>query len=124
LKERGVHFNEKIASSAQLRNPSLLQNLMDFAGIDGKEGQYATTLEDGCGAVPSRGFPAWAFEAALNKAQADLGIARKKKRDGDGGVEFVAASDRSRTGTPQGIVPGKTKSRFDDRARSPKRRRP
>ena len=43
LKKQGVHFNEKLAKSSALKNPSLMQKLMDFADID-EVGQYATTL--------------------------------------------------------------------------------
>lgn len=48
LKKQGVHFNEKLARSSALKNPSLLEKLMDFAGIEGEsfegEGFYDTTL--------------------------------------------------------------------------------
>lgn len=34
LKRQGVHFNAKLASSASLKNPSLLPKLMQFAGVE------------------------------------------------------------------------------------------
>lgn len=46
LKKQDVHFNEKLASSSALKNPSLLQKLMDFAGIEGRA-NYDTTLSSG-----------------------------------------------------------------------------
>lgn len=42
LKKQDVHFNEKLARSSALKNPSLVHKLMDFAGIG--EGSYDTTL--------------------------------------------------------------------------------
>ena len=42
LKKQNLHFNEKLARSSALKNPSLLNKLMDFAGIG--EGSYDTTL--------------------------------------------------------------------------------
>lgn len=43
LKKEGVHFNEKLARSSALKNPGLLEKLMDFAGLD-QETCYGTTL--------------------------------------------------------------------------------
>ena len=43
LKKQGVHFNEKLARSSALKNPSLLQKLMEFAGIK-EESFYGATL--------------------------------------------------------------------------------
>lgn len=43
LKKNNVHFNEKLARSSALRNPSLLKKLMEFADIEGKD-YYETTL--------------------------------------------------------------------------------
>lgn len=43
LKKDGVHFNEKLARSSAVKNPGLLEKLMDFAGLD--QGiSYNTTL--------------------------------------------------------------------------------
>ena len=33
LKKQGIHFNEKLATSSVLKNPSLMQKLMDFSDI-------------------------------------------------------------------------------------------
>jgi hypothetical protein len=43
LKKNNVHFNEKLARSSALRNPSLVKRLMEFADIEGKD-YYETTL--------------------------------------------------------------------------------
>lgn len=43
LKKEGVHFNEKLEWSSALKNPGLLEKLMDFAGLD-EESLYDTTL--------------------------------------------------------------------------------
>ena len=44
LKKQGVHFNAKLENSAALKNPSVMDRLMGFVGIEGKD-QYATTLD-------------------------------------------------------------------------------
>ncbi len=43
LKKQKVHFNEKLARSCALKNPGLLQKLMEFADI-GEKDDYDTTL--------------------------------------------------------------------------------
>ncbi|UKZ79545.1 hypothetical protein TrVFT333_007302 [Trichoderma virens FT-333] len=43
LKKKGVHFNSKLEQSSALKNPSLMDKLLDFVGID-EVGQYETTL--------------------------------------------------------------------------------
>ncbi|KAI5292475.1 hypothetical protein KEM55_007774, partial [Ascosphaera atra] len=45
IKKQGAHFNEKLASSSSLRNPSLMGKLMHHSNIKGKD-QYATTLPE------------------------------------------------------------------------------
>jgi hypothetical protein len=75
LKKKGVHFNSKLESSSALRNPGLLQKLMDFAGIDEYD-QYATALPDDL-AIPTS-YPPWAYGEQLNKTQQQL---LKKKED-------------------------------------------
>lgn len=100
LKSQGVHFNEKLAKSSQLRNPGLFQKLCEFAGIDDRE-QYADALPlDLC--LPTA-FPPWAYGEQLNKKQADL---QKRRDEGKKGSrrEFVSAtastSGGSRSSTP------------------------
>lgn len=100
LKSQGVHFNEKLANSSQLRNPGLFQKLCEFADIDDRE-QYADALPpDLC--LPTA-FPPWAYGEQLNKKQADL---QKRRDEGKKGArrDFVPAtastSGGSRSSTP------------------------
>ena len=77
LKKQGVHFNEKLARSSALKNPSLLQKLMDFAGIEEHE-QYATTLPKELW-DPS-GFPPWAYIEELTKSQQEMAKRQEEER--------------------------------------------
>lgn len=88
LKKQGIHFNAKLAESSALRNPTLFQKLMDFAGLD-DESQYETALPDDL-AVPTK-FPTWAYADQLNKRQEDMTKRKAKERKGRP-VEFVRAS--------------------------------
>ncbi|KAI9724435.1 MAG: hypothetical protein M1812_000503 [Candelaria pacifica] len=109
LKKQGVHFNEKLAKSSALKNPSLLQKLMGFAGIDEKA-QYATTLPKEI--WDPDGFPKWAYKDELAKSQQVVLKRReeekaKAQRDA---VEFVPATtstDSSRSGTPGAFGSGR-----------------
>jgi len=96
LKNKGVHFNEKLQSSSALRNPGLLQKLMEFAGISHEE-QYASALPDRL-AVPIS-FPEWAYADRLNKSQEKM--TKKKEAEKAQGqreaVEFVSASNSGRS---------------------------
>lgn len=105
LKRTGVHFNEKLAKSAALKNPSLMQKLMKFADVD-EPAQYATTLPKELW-DPSA-FPEWAYKEELGKSQQLLLKKREeeKARGQREAVEFVAATapgDSSRTGTASGL---------------------
>lgn len=103
LKKQGVHFNEKLAKSSALKNPSLMQKLMDFADID-EAGQYATTLPKDL--WDPNGFPEYAYKEELAHSQQKF---RKKKEDEKArgqreGIDFVPAvassEPLSRSGTP------------------------
>ncbi|KAE9381617.1 HCNGP-domain-containing protein [Stipitochalara longipes BDJ] len=103
LKKQGVHFNERLAKSSALKNPSLMQKLMDFADID-EAGQYATTLSKDF--WNPNGFPEYAYKEELAHSQQKI---RKKKEDEKTrgqreSVEFVPAAGSgeslSRSGTP------------------------
>lgn len=91
LKKKGVHFNEKLANSAALKNPSLMQKLMKFADVD-EQAQYATTLPKELW-DPSI-FPVWGYKEELGKSQQLLSKKREeeKARGQREAVEFVAAS--------------------------------
>jgi hypothetical protein len=102
LKKKGVHFNEKLAKSSALKNPSLMQKLMDFADID-EEGQYSSTLSGEL--WNPKAFPEWAYKEELTKSQQQI----LKKKEGEKvqgqreAVDFIPASvpgDSSRSGTP------------------------
>jgi hypothetical protein len=101
LKKQGVHFNAKLAESSALRNPTLFQKLMDFAGLD-DESQYATALQDDL-AVPTK-FPAWAYADQLNRKQEDMAKRKAKERKGRP-VEFVRASGAEEAGSSKGGTP-------------------
>ncbi|KAF7597412.1 hypothetical protein BBP40_003659 [Aspergillus hancockii] len=66
LKKQDVHFNEKLAASTSLRNPSLLKKLMEHAGID-DQAQYSTSLPLEVWDLSS--LPKWGFKEELLKAQ-------------------------------------------------------
>lgn len=103
LKKQGVHFNEKLAKSSALKNPSLMQKLMDFSDID-EMGQYATTLPKDL--WDPGAFPTYAYKEELAKSQKKI-LKRKedeKSRGQRDSVDFVSASapaeSGSRSGTP------------------------
>jgi hypothetical protein len=102
LKKQGIHFNERLASTPALKNPTLFQKLREHAGISEEE-QYATTLSDDL-AVPTS-FPPWAYTDELNKSQIKIREKKEKMRKKEGGrVEFVSAAGSgasSRTSTPR-----------------------
>jgi hypothetical protein len=102
LKRQGIHFNEKLAKSSALKNPSLMQKLMDFADID-DAGQYGSTLSKEL--WDPLAFPEWAYKEELAKSQQRV---LKKKEEGRTksqreSLDFVpatASGDSSRSGTP------------------------
>ncbi|KAI9650128.1 serine/threonine protein kinase [Ciborinia camelliae] len=102
LKKQGTHFNEKLAKSAALKNPSLMQKLMDFADIDEME-QYETTLPKYLW-NPS-GFPEYAYKEELATTQQDILmeiLEQKKARGQREALDFVpatASGDASHSGT-------------------------
>jgi hypothetical protein len=102
LKQQGIHFNEKLARSSALKNPSLMQKLMDFSGI-GEGDQYATTLPKDV--WDPNGFPEHVYKEGLTKSQQQIRkkLEDKKARGQRDAVDFVpatASTDSSRSGTP------------------------
>ena len=99
LKKNGVHFNEKLARSSALKNPSLLQKLMSFAGVDDLE-QYVTTLSADLW-DPAR-VPVWAYKEELAKSHSEVSKKREddKVRLGRESIDFIKApiSGQSSTG--------------------------
>ncbi|KAK8056763.1 hypothetical protein PG993_001990 [Apiospora rasikravindrae] len=121
LKKNGVHFNSKIAQSSALKNPGLMDKLMNFVEMDHK-GQYQTTL--GADLWDAAAFPREAYKEGLRQSQVDIGQARARKQGAP--VEFVTASRGSRETTPvqkgtdgpkqaagSASNPNKRKTRFD-----------
>ncbi|KAH6675542.1 HCNGP-like protein-domain-containing protein [Halenospora varia] len=102
LKKQGIHFNEKLAKSSALKNPSLMQKLMDFSGID-EAGQYSTTLSRDLWNPDC--FPEYAYKEQLAKSQQKI-LKRKEDEKARGlreSVDFVPASttaNPSRSETP------------------------
>ncbi|KAF9886189.1 hypothetical protein FE257_011912 [Aspergillus nanangensis] len=88
LKAQNVHFNEKLASSASLRNPSLLQKLMEHSGID-DQAQYATSLPRDVWDVSK--LPAWGFKEELLKAQKEFHKIEQKASGQRDTIHFVGA---------------------------------
>ncbi|KAL8724317.1 MAG: hypothetical protein Q9166_008018 [cf. Caloplaca sp. 2 TL-2023] len=76
LKKQGVHFNEKLAGSSALKNPTLLQKLMSSVGLMESD-QYTIPLPKGLW-DPSA-FPGWAYKEELVKTQQQ--ITRKKEEE-------------------------------------------
>jgi HCNGP-like protein len=94
LKKQGVHFNDKLAASSSLKNPSLFVKLREHTGID-NESQYSTTLPHDIWDHTS--LPAWAYKEELYKTQqsirAKIDEARQSNKNRPA-VEFVPASGR------------------------------
>ncbi|KAI9651962.1 MAG: hypothetical protein M1831_007465 [Alyxoria varia] len=91
LKAKGVHFNDKLSSSAKIRNPNLLPSLMEFAGINQQYDQYASTLPEDVAAIPKHGFPKEAYVEELGKKQQELSTKRAEENKKLGGLEFVSS---------------------------------
>lgn len=91
LKSQGIHFNEKLARSSALKNPSLLEKLMRFAGMEEKD-QYASTLSTEYW-NPNE-FPPWAYKDELSRSQTNISkqIEEDKKRLQRDSIEFVPST--------------------------------
>jgi HCNGP-like protein len=102
LKKQGIHFNEKLAKSSALKNPSLMEKLMDFADIDDVE-QYGNTLSREL--WDPLAFPGWAYKEELAKSQQRILKKREEvktagQRDSLDFVPATTSGDSSRGGTP------------------------
>ncbi|KAI9781415.1 MAG: hypothetical protein M1839_006009 [Geoglossum umbratile] len=107
LKKQGIHFNEKLAKSSALKNPSLLQKLMTFAGVDG-QAQYASTLPKDI--WDPEAFSAWAYKEGLAKSQQEITrrLEEEKAREPREAIDFVPATASG--GSSRGGTPGLTSS--------------
>ncbi|PTB67090.1 HCNGP-domain-containing protein [Trichoderma citrinoviride] len=94
LKKKGVHFNSKLEQSAALKNPSLMDKLLDFVGID-DAGQYETTLPKEL--WDPREFPDWAFRDKLSKTREKIAKEKESERASGGRttVDFVPSTSSS-----------------------------
>ncbi|KAE8131861.1 HCNGP-like protein-domain-containing protein [Aspergillus pseudotamarii] len=97
LKKQEVHFNEKLALSTSLKNPSLLKKLTEHAGIDGQM-QYSTSLPSEVWDMS--GLPRWGFKEELSKSQKEFH--QKTEEQWSAGqrdtIDFVAAATADSTG--------------------------
>lgn len=105
LKRQGVHFNEKLAKSSALKNPSLMQKLMEFSGIS-ETGQYSTILSRN---LWDPTFPGYAYKEELAKSQQSVLKKREdtKTRCQRDALDFVPAgsgqsSRKRKPGYPEG----------------------
>jgi hypothetical protein len=105
LKRQGIHFNEKLAKSSALRNPSLMQKLMEFSGIS-ETGQYSTILSRN---LWDPTFPGYAYKEELAKSQQSVLKKREdtKTRCQRDALDFVPAgsgqsSRKRKPGYPEG----------------------
>ncbi|PLB46988.1 hypothetical protein P170DRAFT_438701 [Aspergillus steynii IBT 23096] len=91
LKKQEVHFNEKLASSTSLKNPSLLKKLMDHAGLS-EEMQYHTALPRDLWDMAS--LPSWGFKEELLKAQKEIhsNLEERKLPGKRETIDFVSAT--------------------------------
>ncbi|UNI21078.1 hypothetical protein JDV02_007098 [Purpureocillium takamizusanense] len=91
LKKTGTHFNAKLQNSTALKNPSVTDKLMDYAGLDGVR-QYETTLP--LDLWNPAAFPDTAYVDRLKQAREKLArrMESGKLSGGRSTVDFVPAS--------------------------------
>ncbi|KAK4153548.1 hypothetical protein C8A00DRAFT_43551 [Chaetomidium leptoderma] len=123
---KGIHFNNRLASAAGMKNPAVADKLLAFVGVEmeffppssSSTGAAAggEDMEDGDGsgsgtatAVEQYGtvlssevwdptcFPTWAYRGPLRKAQ-ERGAKERERGRGEA-VEFVAATSAAGTGS-------------------------
>ncbi|OJJ87245.1 HCNGP domain-containing protein [Aspergillus glaucus CBS 516.65] len=91
LKKQGTHFNEKLAGSSSLKNPSLLMKMMKHAGIN-DEAQYSTSLPPDLWDMSN--LPNWGYKEELLKRQQEIRRKTEEKRlSGQrDSIEFVSGT--------------------------------
>jgi hypothetical protein len=113
LKKQGVHYNDKLAKSSILKNPSITLKLMDFAGI--QEGdQYASSLPKNL--WNHEALPEWAYKEELSKSQQKMRKRNEeeKAREQRQSIDFVPATtseELNRSSISNYGVAGKTLGR-------------
>jgi hypothetical protein len=94
LKKQGIHFNDKLSKSSAMKNPALMQKLLDFSDIN-EAGQYSTTLPHELWNPTA--YPDYAYKEELAKSQQK--ILKKKEDEKSRGqresIDFVHASTSS-----------------------------
>ena len=117
LKKSGIHFNEKLAKSSALKNPSLLQKLIASAGVDSQE-QYSSTLSKDL--WDPAGFPPWAYKEDLAKSQQELTKEKEAKAPSQrDSIDFVPGTLTDRS-AGRGI-PASNSTRADSRVSAAER---
>ncbi|KAL4975780.1 HCNGP-like protein-domain-containing protein [Aspergillus desertorum] len=93
LKKQGIHFNDKLASSVSLKNPSLLRQMMKHAGIEDRA-QYSTSLPTDIWNTSD--LPSWGYKEELLKAQRELNAKAEESRvkGQRDTIEFVSDTSR------------------------------
>ena len=133
----GIHFNQRLAASSMLRNPSITDKMLGFVGIETEflgpddvkaTEQYGTTLPSDLWNPAA--FPEWAYKGMLRKAQERGNKARERARgeavqfvppstawesNGGGGVGGLSAGAGAGAGAASSSSSGKgkRKARFD-----------
>jgi hypothetical protein len=92
LKEQGVHFNSKLASSSSLKNPSLLMTMMEHAGIE-EQSQYDTSLPAEVWSTSN--LPPWGFKEELLKTQQEVRQKSEANKSSRDSIEFVSGSRKA-----------------------------
>ncbi|TLD28711.1 hypothetical protein PspLS_03993 [Pyricularia sp. CBS 133598] len=115
-RKKGTHFNARLAQSAAMRNPALMDKLMGFVGLEDPMTAAETAKAGGAAAAATTGggnsmadqyitilppdlwdstaFPQWAFRGGLREAQEKVQKQREAERATGRreAVEFVPAS--------------------------------
>lgn len=91
LKKQGTHFNEKLAGSSSLKNPSLLKKMMSHAGIN-DEAQYSTSLPPDLWDMSN--LPKWGYKEELLQTQQEIRRKMEEKRlpGQRDSIEFVSGA--------------------------------
>lgn len=138
-RKKGTHFNARLAQSTAMRNPSLMDKLLDFVGLedpvaasDGKKGRPGASSKGGAPALAQTNavadqyvtvlpldiwdptaLPEWAFRGELRKAQEKVQKDREAERASGqrDAIEFVPSSSAAASASPAGR---KQRSRFDN----------
>ncbi|KAJ6445877.1 translocator protein [Purpureocillium lavendulum] len=97
LKQTGTHFNAKLQNSAALKNPSVTDKLMDFAGLDDAQ-LYETTLP--LDLWNPTAFPETAYVDKLKQTRERLAkrMESTKSTGSRSSVDFVPATMPSAAG--------------------------